>query len=114
MVLFSFLFSQAYFQRGLTKMKLNLSKGVHDFNRTLVHKPKFYQVTSNVFLVMELFFKFDFKNCLMLYKLYKFFLKAYLGRAAYYGSKKRYAKAIMNCNEALRLHPNSVRALVYR
>jgi len=63
-------------------MKLGLSKGVHDFNRTLVYKPKFYQ--------------------------------AYLGRAAYYGSKKRYAKAIMNCNEALRLHPDSVRALVYR
>lgn len=37
-----------------------------------------------------------------------------MGRAAYYGSKGRYSKAIMNCNEAIKIHPNSVKAYFYR
>uniref|UniRef100_A0A7M4E7S9 Tetratricopeptide repeat domain 6 n=1 Tax=Crocodylus porosus TaxID=8502 RepID=A0A7M4E7S9_CROPO len=41
-------------------------------------------------------------------------LKAYLSRATYYGSKGRYSKAILNCNEAIRIHPKSVRAYLYR
>ncbi|XP_021257944.1 tetratricopeptide repeat protein 6 isoform X3 [Numida meleagris] len=40
--------------------------------------------------------------------------QAYMGRAAYYGSKGRYSKAIMNCNEAIKICPNSVRAYFYR
>ncbi|NXC40978.1 TTC6 protein, partial [Penelope pileata] len=40
--------------------------------------------------------------------------QAYMGRAAYYGSKGRYSKAIMNCNEAIKILPNSVRAYCYR
>ncbi|XP_031449081.1 tetratricopeptide repeat protein 6 [Phasianus colchicus] len=40
--------------------------------------------------------------------------QAYMGRAAYYGSKGRYSKAIMNCNEAIKIHPNSVKAYFYR
>ncbi|EMP30732.1 Tetratricopeptide repeat protein 6 [Chelonia mydas] len=40
--------------------------------------------------------------------------QAYLSRAAYYGSKGRYSKAIMNCNEAIKIHPDSVRAYLYR
>ena len=75
-------FPEAYYQRGLVKIKLNVGKCVHDFNRALVWNKDFYQ--------------------------------AYLGRAAYYGMKGRYAKAIMNCNEAIKLQPNSVRAYLYR
>ncbi|XP_042308112.1 tetratricopeptide repeat protein 6 [Sceloporus undulatus] len=41
-------------------------------------------------------------------------LEAYLSRAAYYGSKGRFSKAIMNCNEAIKLKPRSVRAYLYR
>lgn len=37
-----------------------------------------------------------------------------MGRGAYYGSKGRYSKAIMNCNEAIKIHPNSVEAYFYR
>lgn len=37
-----------------------------------------------------------------------------MGRAAYYGSKGRYSKAIMNCNEAIKIDPNSVEAYFYR
>ena len=40
--------------------------------------------------------------------------QAYLARAAYYGLKGMYTKAILNCNEAIRLQPNSVRAYLYR
>ncbi|KFV43736.1 Tetratricopeptide repeat protein 6, partial [Tyto alba] len=40
--------------------------------------------------------------------------QAYMGRAAYYGSKGRYSKAILNCNEALKILPNSVQAYFYR
>lgn len=41
-------------------------------------------------------------------------LQAYMSRAAYYGSKGRYSKAIMNCNEAIKILPNSARAYFYR
>lgn len=37
-----------------------------------------------------------------------------MSRAAYYGSKGRYSKAIMNCNEAIKILPNSARAYFYR
>ena len=37
-----------------------------------------------------------------------------MSRAAYYGSKGRYSKAILNCNEAIKILPNSVRAYFYR
>jgi len=37
-----------------------------------------------------------------------------LSRAAYFGQQGRYTKAILNCNEAINLKPNSVRAFVYR
>ncbi|KAJ6655643.1 hypothetical protein lerEdw1_004879 [Lerista edwardsae] len=40
--------------------------------------------------------------------------QAYLSRAAYYGSKGRFSKAIVNCTEALKIYPNSVRAFLYR
>ena len=41
-------------------------------------------------------------------------VQAYLSRACYYGLKGVYTKAILNCNEAIKLQPNSVRAYLYR
>ena len=46
--------------------------------------------------------------------MYIFKFQAYLSRAAYFGQQGRYTKAILNCNEAVVLKPNSVRAFVYR
>jgi Tfp pilus assembly protein PilF len=40
--------------------------------------------------------------------------QAYLSRACYYGMKKNYTKAILSCNEAIKLQPKSVRAYLYR
>lgn len=40
--------------------------------------------------------------------------KAYLSRVAYYGLKGRYSKAILSCNEAIQIYPQSVRAYLYR
>lgn len=37
-----------------------------------------------------------------------------MSRAAYYGSQGRYSKAILNCNEVLKIHPNSAQAYFYR
>ena len=36
---------QAYYQRGLARMKLKQSKGVQDFNRALAINPNIFQVT---------------------------------------------------------------------
>lgn len=43
-----------------------------------------------------------------------FLQKAYLSRVAYYGLKGRYSKAILNCNEAIKICPKNVRAYLYR
>lgn len=51
-------------------------------------------------------------NCISLFS--SFSKQAYLSRVAYYGLKGRYSKAILNCNEAIRLYPESVRAYICR
>uniref|UniRef100_A0AAY3ZWU0 Tetratricopeptide repeat domain 6 n=1 Tax=Denticeps clupeoides TaxID=299321 RepID=A0AAY3ZWU0_9TELE len=40
--------------------------------------------------------------------------QVYLSRAAFYGAKGFYSKAILNCNEAISIQPNSTRAYLYR
>ena len=40
--------------------------------------------------------------------------EAFLARACIYGIKERYTKAILNCNEAIKLSPKSVRGYLYR
>jgi tetratricopeptide (TPR) repeat protein len=42
------------------------------------------------------------------------FFEAYLARAAIYGIENRHAKAILNCNEALKLNSKCVRGFLYR
>ena len=38
--------------------------------------------------------------------------QAYLGRACFFGMTDRVSKAILNCNEALHIQPDSVRAYI--
>lgn len=40
--------------------------------------------------------------------------EAFLGRACVYGAQGRFTKAILNCNQAVRLNPRSVRSYLYR
>ena len=40
--------------------------------------------------------------------------QAYLVRAEQFAQEGRFAKAILNCNEAIALQPNSSRAFMYR
>ena len=40
--------------------------------------------------------------------------QAYLARASHYGRTGRHSKAILNCNEAIKLMPTSVRAHLVR
>ncbi len=42
------------------------------------------------------------------------FFQAYIARAAHYGRTDRFTKAILNCNEAIRIMPTSVRAYLSR
>ena len=49
-----FLLSKAFYQRGLTKMKLKHAKGIHDFNRALAINPTLFQVSRR------------WKDCLLL------------------------------------------------
>ena len=37
-------YAEAYYQRGLCKVKLKLSKGIQDFNRALALRPKLFEV----------------------------------------------------------------------
>ncbi len=40
--------------------------------------------------------------------------EAFLARACVYGLKNRFTKATLNCNEAVKICPKSVRAYLYR
>ncbi len=40
--------------------------------------------------------------------------EAFLARACIYGSQSRVTKGILNCNEAIKLCPKSVRGYLYR
>ena len=73
---------QAYYERGVAKLKAGGGRGIYDLNRSLAINPKLFQ--------------------------------AFLARAAHYGRTGRHAKAILNCNEAIKLVPNSVRAHLCR
>lgn len=42
------------------------------------------------------------------------FSKVHLSRAALYGAEGRYAKAVLDCNEAIRIQPKCVRAYLYK
>lgn len=55
--------------------------------------------------------------CLILLSLVSFKMhnkQVYLSRATFYGTRGRYSKAILNCNQAIKVQPNSVRAYLYR
>jgi len=71
----------------------------------------------SVLIIMNLFYV---TNCITYspdqckLAVYMFALQAYMSRAAYFSQQGRYTKAILNCNEAISLRPDSVRAFVYR
>lgn len=46
---------QAYYQRGLVRMKLKQSKGIQDFNRALALNPKLFQVRLHCFKKSKLY-----------------------------------------------------------
>ena len=88
-------------------MKLRMPRSVQDFNKSLAIDPTLFQVgvTSQNDVTHG---KLKFTQCSIVY------IQAYLARAAYYGMKGIYTKAILNCNEAIKLQPTSVRSYMYR
>ncbi|KFR00440.1 Tetratricopeptide repeat protein 6, partial [Opisthocomus hoazin] len=82
-------YPDAFYQRGLCRMQLRQAKCIQDFNRALALCPSHFQIIERLLI-------------------------ACMSRAAYYGSKDRHSKAILNCNEAIKVLPNSTRAYFYR
>ena len=110
-------FLQAYFECGIVKLRAGNSKGVLDLNRALAINPQFFQVLQ--ICIVSVFCSSTLISCLFFYLLKSpshssLALQAYLARAAHFGKSGRYAKAILNCNEAIKLVPKSVRAYLCR
>ena len=100
--------ADAYFWRGVTKVKLRMPRSVQDFNKSLAIDPTLFQVcVTSQYDVTHGKIKLTYV-CSIVY------IQAYLARAAYYGMKGIYTKAILNCNEAIKLQPTSVRSYMYR
>ena len=102
--------ADAYFWRGVTKVKLRMPRSVQDFNKSLAIDPTLFQVgVTSQYDVTHGKIKLTYVYvCSIVY------IQAYLARAAYYGMKGIYTKAILNCNEAIKLQPTSVRSYMYR
>lgn len=111
--------AEARHQRGLCHVHLRDFTGVQDFNRALQINPNLYQVhldSSLMLCLSELIMHhhipmFRFKTCFFSFL---FFSKVHLSRAALYGAEGRYAKAVLDCNEAIRIQPKCVRAYLYK
>ena len=93
-------------------MRLKQSKGVQDFNRALAINPTLFQVRLCGLIIIKVMRSISSQSLNNIR--HSLFFQAYLSRACYYGLKKMYSKAILNCNEAIKLQPNSVRGYLYR
>uniref|UniRef100_UPI00398E5DDC uncharacterized protein ttc6 isoform X3 n=1 Tax=Pristiophorus japonicus TaxID=55135 RepID=UPI00398E5DDC len=92
-----------------------LLEAIDAFNNALKLYPKFakayYQRGLCRMRLHEVNCVYDFHRALAINpKLYE----VYLSRAVYYAMQGRYFKAILSCNEALKIQPQSLRAFLYR
>ena len=91
----------AHYIRGVANLILGRGKaGLADINRSLATSPQSYRVGGSA-------------ACSSLETLSPH-TQGYLTRAAQFAREGRLAKAILNCNEAIALSPNSCRAFLYR
>ncbi|XP_069772876.1 uncharacterized protein ttc6 isoform X2 [Narcine bancroftii] len=92
-----------------------LREAVESFNKALKIYPHFdkayYQRGLCRMRLHEINCIYDFHKALAINP---HLFEVYLSRAVYYAMQQRYLKAILSCNEALKLQPQSVRAFLCR
>ncbi|XP_072423984.1 uncharacterized protein ttc6 [Chiloscyllium punctatum] len=107
---------EIYYHMGLCYIELNqLREAIDSFNSAVKLLPNFakayYQRGLCGLKLHDFKCIYDFHRALALNpKLFE----VYLSRAVYYAIQGRFLKAILSCNEALKIEPRSVRAFVCR
>lgn len=64
--------ADAFYQRGLCKMRLQQATSVHDFNRALAANPNLFQVLNIILLIR---YCLHFPVCVILHGLFQFLFK---------------------------------------
>ncbi|XP_060684942.1 uncharacterized protein ttc6 [Hemiscyllium ocellatum] len=107
---------EVYYHMGLCYIELNqLREAIDSFNSAVKLLPNFakayYQRGLCGLKLHDFNCIYDFHRALALNpKLFE----VYLSRAVYYAIQGRFLKAILSCNEALKIEPRSVRAFLCR
>lgn len=96
-------YAEAFYQRGLTKMKLNQAKGIHDFNRALAINPSLFQafLSRAAYYGMKGRFSKGIMSCNEAIKLQPRSVRAYLYRGALKYNIKAYSLAVKDSTEAV-------------
>ncbi|XP_077983613.1 uncharacterized protein LOC144438458 [Glandiceps talaboti] len=98
-------YAEAYYQRGLVRMRLKQSKGVQDFNRALAINPKLFQVylSRAAFYGMKGRYSKGIINCNEAIKLQTNSVRAYLYRGALKYHIRAYDLAISDLTKAIEI-----------
>ncbi|XP_055496523.1 uncharacterized protein ttc6 isoform X4 [Leucoraja erinacea] len=109
-------FAGLYYLMGCCNVKLNkLIEAIDSFNKALKMHSNFanayYQRGLCRMKLREINSIYDFHRALAIDPQ---LFEVYLSRAVYYANQQRYLKAILSCNEALKLQPQSARAFLCR
>ncbi|XP_048585429.1 uncharacterized protein LOC5512045 isoform X2 [Nematostella vectensis] len=96
-------YAEAFYQRGLTKMKLSHTKGVHDFNRALAINPKLFQafLSRAAYYGMKGRYSKGIMSCNEAIKLQPQSVRAYLYRGALKYHIKAFGLAVKDLTEAV-------------
>ncbi|XP_031569552.1 uncharacterized protein LOC116304042 [Actinia tenebrosa] len=96
-------YAEAFYQRGLTKMKLSHSKGIHDFNRALAINPTLFQafLSRAAYYGMRNRYSKGIMSCNEAIKLQPGSVRAYLYRGALKYHIKAYSLAVKDLTEAV-------------
>ncbi|XP_028413242.1 uncharacterized protein LOC114536089 isoform X2 [Dendronephthya gigantea] len=96
-------YAEAYYNRGLTKMKLKHAKSIHDFNRALAINPKLFQafLSRAAYYGTKGRFSKGIMNCNEAIKLQPRSVRAYLYRGALKFHISAYKLAVRDLTEAI-------------
>ncbi|ELT94016.1 hypothetical protein CAPTEDRAFT_222812 [Capitella teleta] len=95
--------SQAYYRRGMTRMKLKQARGVQDFNRALALDPSLFQayLSRAAFYGLRKQYSKAILNCNQAIKLQPKSIRAYLYRGALKFHIKAYTLAVRDLTQAI-------------
>eukprot|EP00794_Sanderia_malayensis_P018055 gene18055-19864_t len=100
--------AEAYYQRGMAKMKLRHSKAIHDFNRALAYNPKLFQafLSRAAYYGMKGRYAKAIMNCNEVIRLQPRSIRGYLYRGALKYHIKAYQLAVQDLTEAVAIDSN--------